>query len=179
MVGRNCGPVYVFFSRCFKILPNLWGGPRLDRFPCWLLSCCSDLSSPGHYRTICVLLRVVGSMCGEAQVLGVKYHLTVRFNWLHIHMLLPCLNPLTITVVVMKSLEQTHSWETIWRVWVIGLTLMLVVADLANTKWCKKPERWLKPCHIVSHLRVLSECYPMNTNMIGLDDFASLCFGWK
>ena len=38
--------------------------------------------------------------------------------------------------------------------------LMLVVANLVNTKWCKKPEKYLKPWHMGTHLRVL-----MNTNM--------------
>ena len=39
--------------------------------------------------------------------------------------------------------------------------------------------KWLKPWHMGTHQRVLSESYPMNTNMIGLScfpkDFASLC----
>ena len=34
---------------------------------------------------------------------------------------------------------------------------MLLVANLANTKWCKKPEKWLRPWHMGTHLRVLSE----------------------
>ena len=49
--------------------------------------------------------------------------------------------------------------------------LMLVVANLANTKLCKNNEtKWLKPCHMGTYLRVLSKSYPMNTNMTG--------FGW-
>ena len=44
-------------------------------------------------------------------------------------------------------------------------TLMLLVANLANTKWCKKPEEWLKTWHMGTHLRGLSESYHMNTNM--------------
>ena len=32
---------------------------------------------------------------------------------------------------------------------------MLVVAYLANTKWCKKPEKWLETLHMGTHLRVL------------------------
>ena len=48
------------------------------------------------------------------------------------------------------------------------LTLILLVADLANTKWCKKPEKWLKPWHMVTHLTVLSMSYSMNTNITGL-----------
>ena len=39
--------------------------------------------------------------------------------------------------------------------------------NLANTKWCKIPEKWLKPWHMGPHLRVLSESYLMNTNMTG------------
>ena len=58
---------------------------------------------------------------------------------------------------------------------------MLVVVNLANTKWCIKPRKWLKPWHVDTHLGVLSESYPMNTNMIGFRWFskivAFLCFG--
>ena len=36
------------------------------------------------------------------------------------------------------------------------LTLMLVVANLGITKWYTKPEKWLKPRHMGTHLRVLS-----------------------
>ena len=47
----------------------------------------------------------------------------------------------------------------------------------------KNPEKRLKPWHTVTHLRVLSESYPMNTNTTGLrwsiKFFASLCFGRK
>ena len=42
------------------------------------------------------------------------------------------------------------------------------MANLANTKWCKKPDKWLKPWHIGTHLRVIGESYPINTNMTGL-----------
>ena len=65
----------------------------------------------------------------------------------------------------------------------IDLTLMLLVADLANTKWCKNPEKWLKLWHMGTHLKALSESYPMNTNMIGFKCFSkffeSLCFERK
>ena len=44
------------------------------------------------------------------------------------------------------------------------LTLMLLVANLANTKWCK--QKWQTLAH-GTHLRVLIEGYPMNTNMTG------------
>ena len=54
------------------------------------------------------------------------------------------------------------------------LALTLLVANLANTKWCKKPEKRLKPWHMGTHLRVLSESYPINTNMTG-----SNCLGSK
>ena len=65
----------------------------------------------------------------------------------------------------------------------VKLTLMLLVANLANRKWCKKPYKWLKPWQMGTHLRVLSESYLMNTNMTGFGWFskrlASLCFGRK
>ena len=32
------------------------------------------------------------------------------------------------------------------------LTLMLLVANLANTKWRERPENWLKPWHMGTHL---------------------------
>ena len=44
------------------------------------------------------------------------------------------------------------------------LTLMLLVPNLANTKWCKNLKKWLKPWHMGTHL---SKSYPMNTNMTG------------
>ena len=42
---------------------------------------------------------------------------------------------------------------------------MLDVANLANTKLCKKPEKWLKPWQVGTHLRELIKSFPMNTNM--------------
>ena len=61
------------------------------------------------------------------------------------------------------------------------LTLMRLFANLAITKWCKKTENWLKPWHMVPHLRVLSKSYPLNTNVTGFrwfkKIFASFCFG--
>ena len=38
------------------------------------------------------------------------------------------------------------------------------MANVANTE---KNEKWLKPWHMGTHLGVLSESYPMNTNMSG------------
>ena len=52
--------------------------------------------------------------------------------------------------------------------WAQILTLMLLVANLANTK---NRKILLKPWHMGTHLRVLSKSYPMNTNMTGLDGF--------
>ena len=64
-----------------------------------------------------------------------------------------------------------------------NLTILLLVTNLANTKWCKKSEKWLKPWHMGTHLRVLSISYPMDTNMTGFrwfsKNFASLWFGRK
>ena len=34
----------------------------------------------------------------------------------------------------------------------LQLTLMLLVANLADIKWCKKSEEWLKPWHMGTHL---------------------------
>ena len=55
-----------------------------------------------------------------------------------------------------------------------SFTLMLLVANLAIIKWCKIPEKWLKPWHMGTHLRVLSESYPMNINMIGFRWFSKV-----
>ena len=55
------------------------------------------------------------------------------------------------------------------------LTLMLVVANLANTEWCKIAEKWLKPWHMDTHLEAFSESYPMNTNKTGFIVFEKLC----
>ena len=64
-----------------------------------------------------------------------------------------------------------------------GLTLKLLVANLANAKRGKRPENLLKPWHMGTHLRELSESYLMNINMTGFQWFskilASLCFGQK
>ena len=61
------------------------------------------------------------------------------------------------------------------------LTLILLVANLANTKWCKKPEKWLKPWQMGTQMRELNESFQMNTNMTGFRWFskilASLGFG--
>ena len=48
---------------------------------------------------------------------------------------------------------------------------MLLVANLVNTKWCKKPEKRLKPWQLGTHLKVLIE----NTNMTGFRCFSNLC----
>ena len=37
------------------------------------------------------------------------------------------------------------------------LTFMLLVANLANAKWCKTPEKWLKPSHIDTPLSTQRE----------------------
>ena len=59
------------------------------------------------------------------------------------------------------------------------LTLMLLVANLANTKWCKTREIWLKPWHMGIHMRVLSESYPMNTILVLWTKVASALEGIK
>ena len=60
---------------------------------------------------------------------------------------------------------------------------MLLVTNLANTKWCRKPKKWQKPWHMGTYLRVLWKSYPMNTNMAGFRWFSnlfySLCFRQK
>ena len=48
---------------------------------------------------------------------------------------------------------------------IVSLILMLLVANFANTKWCKKAEKWLQPWHMGTDLRVLSERYLMGTKI--------------
>ena len=55
-----------------------------------------------------------------------------------------------------------------WPLW--SLTLMLLLANF--TKWCKNPEKWLKPWQMGTHLRALSKSFPMNTNMTGSRRFS-------
>ena len=55
------------------------------------------------------------------------------------------------------------------------LTLTLLAANLANTKWCKKPEKWPKPWQMGTHLRVLSKSYPMIPTWQCLDGFQKSC----
>ena len=58
---------------------------------------------------------------------------------------------------IFSSINQSSSHD-------FALTLMLLVASLGDTHWCKrKAEKVLKPWY----LRVLSEGYPMDTNMTG------------
>ena len=75
-----------------------------------------------------------------------------------------------------------HSYYcSMWESQVRLLTLMLLVANSTNTKWCKNPEKSLKPWQMGTHLRVLSESFQMNTNMTGFRRFskifAFLCIG--
>ena len=64
-----------------------------------------------------------------------------------------------------------------------GLTIMLVVANLVNTKWCIKPYKWLKLWQMGTHLKELIESYPVDTNKTRFTwfskVFASLCFWQK
>ena len=59
------------------------------------------------------------------------------------------------------------------------ITLMVLVANSAITNSYRNPEKWLKPWHMGTYLRVLSMNYLMNTNMTGIRWFSSLCFWTK
>ena len=52
------------------------------------------------------------------------------------------------------------------------ITFMLLWANLASANICNKPEKWLKHWHMGTHLRVLSESFPMNTNITGFRCFS-------
>ena len=77
------------------------------------------------------------------------------------------------------------NWWPFWRTESIQLplTLVLLVANLANSKWCKKLEKWLKHWHMDTHLRVINESYPMIANMTGfkwfLENFAFKIVLWQ
>ena len=62
-----------------------------------------------------------------------------------------------------------------------GDTLTLLVANLVNTRWCRKRWKWLKPWHMGAHLIVLSKSLLMNTNIyrvkIKLQSLVVLCLG--
>ena len=58
------------------------------------------------------------------------------------------------------------------------INLVVLVANLAKTKWCKKPEKWLKPWQMGTHLRVLSKSFPMNTNMAVFRRFSEIFVLW-
>ena len=79
-----------------------------------------------------------------------------------------------------KAIQQFFNPFMLWHpTYILGsliflLTLMLVVANLVNKKWCKKDKKWLKPWHMGNHLRVLSEYFPMNTNMAGFRRFSKI-----
>ena len=55
-----------------------------------------------------------------------------------------------------------------------SLTFQLLVANFANAKWCKQPEKWLNPWVLIGNY----ESYQMNTNIAEYrwlsNDFASL-----
>ena len=61
---------------------------------------------------------------------------------------------------------------------IVSLSLMLLVPNLANTKWWKIPWKWLKPWHMGTHLRVLSESYPIEPKWQGLDVFQNCLHPW-
>ena len=58
-------------------------------------------------------------------------------------------------------------------------TLMLLVANWPLQNTAKETRKWLEHWHIGIHLRVLSESFPMNTNMTGFKCLKKICFGRK
>ena len=77
-------------------------------------------------------------------------------------------------IIVMKSLRG----HCVFNPYAAGGYILPIQNDAK-----KKLLKWLKPWHMGTHLRVLSESYLMNTNMTGLrwssKIFASLWFGRK
>ena len=56
-------------------------------------------------------------------------------------------------------------------VWLPLCSVMLLVANFANTKWFKKTEKQLKPWHIGTHITVLKERFSINTK-----EYIKVCF---
>ena len=79
-----------------------------------------------------------------------------------------------ITSRLIATNNSTYCPVRTFEVNLLFLTLMLLVANFSNTQWCKKPEKWLKPWHMGTHLRVLSESSLMGTNMTGFRRFSEL-----
>ena len=98
-----------------------------------------------------------------------RYHRSFKHEWIKI-----CQSPVH---------KLAHMYLPLSSIRV--LNLMLLVNDMSymtNTKCCKTvPEKWLIPWHMVTHLRLLSESYPINTDMTGFRWFSKifvfLCFG--
>ena len=51
------------------------------------------------------------------------------------------------------------------------LTLMLLVTNLTNTKWCKRHEKWLKPWHMVLIWEISARAFWWIPTWQGLDGF--------
>ena len=86
-----------------------------------------------------------------------------------------CFNENILTKIVMHVSKLFEERDVIFK-----LSYFFYWNILQNTK---KQKKWLKPWHMGTHLKVLSDSYPMNTNMAGFrwfpKIFASLCFGRK
>ena len=134
---------------------------------------------------------------GSLDFLGFIYSASGRWLHFHLHRLMRGTSG-ALHSVCSINFSQRFSCDQISLVWrtcrllkcsVINnleknlLILMLLVANFCITKWCKQAGKWLKPWQIGTHLRVLSESFPMNTNMTGFrlfsKIFVSLWFGRK
>ena len=72
---------------------------------------------------------------------------------------------------VLTSTDYLQS-DAYWNILI--LTHMLLVANLDNAKWCKKPKLWLKPWHMGTHLSAQREL-PNEYQHDGLDGFKNIC----
>ena len=93
--------------------------------------------------------------------------------WVNFELLLPGDSPDNLDVCVMPAIVVDFTWFNPYAAG--GLFCQYKMMQ-------KKPEKWLKPSLMGTHLRVLSKSFSMSTNMAGfrwfLKIFASLCFGW-
>ena len=72
---------------------------------------------------------------------------------------------------LMKTIKIKMSIMLLEHAWFGGFTLMLLVDNLANTKWCKKPEKWLKPWQMGTHWKYSSRALQWIPTWQGSDVF--------
>ena len=122
---------------------------------------------PNHFRNQSYLLafctRLHDECVGQAADRGSHLLETIsRHQWSILYRALKEYNVFHTSVCI----NYLHIW------WHFLLTLMLLVANLAKSKWWQKVEKWLKLYQMGTHLRVFRKSFPMNINMTGFKWFS-------